>query len=123
MKEPIFQNRSEHQKGWGIEVWIVNNDLYCGKILEFDATAEFSMHYHLKKDETFFVLSGLFKIEWFDLSNADRKNKTIRAGEVVRIPTGVPHKIYCIEKGSIIEISTTHEEEDSYRVEKGDSQK
>ena len=25
-----------HEKGWGYELWIVNNNLYCGKILHFN---------------------------------------------------------------------------------------
>ena len=112
-----------HKKGWGQEIWISNNDEYCGKILEFGAGKTFSMHYHLLKREDFYVLEGRLKLEYFDLSNADRKSMELLPGDAIEIKRGVPHKITALEKSRIIEISTTHHESDSYRVEKGDSQK
>ena len=39
-------------KGWGEELVIENNELYCGKILRFNGGCKFSMHYHMNKDET-----------------------------------------------------------------------
>ena len=27
----------EVQKGWGKEIWLANNNKYCGKILKFNA--------------------------------------------------------------------------------------
>ena len=44
-----------HPKGWGYEKWIVNNDLYCGKVLFFERGKKCSWHYHKVKDETFYV--------------------------------------------------------------------
>lgn len=111
------------QKGWGQELWIVNNHKYCGKILEFNAGAKFSMHYHVNKEETFFVLNGHLKLYYFDLSNAEPKYEDLRSGDVVDIPQYNPHKIEAIEDSTIIEISTHHEDSDSYRIAKGDSQK
>ena len=37
------------EKGWGHEVHIINNTMYCGKILHFNAGGEMSMHYHINK--------------------------------------------------------------------------
>ena len=45
-------------KGWGYEKWIVNNELYCGKLLFFNAGKRCSWHYHKLKDETFYIQSG-----------------------------------------------------------------
>ena len=45
-----------HPKGWGYENWIVNNEMYCGKVLFFEAEKKCSWHYHVLKDETFFIL-------------------------------------------------------------------
>ncbi len=39
-------------KGWGYEIWITNNEKYCGKLLCFEEGKKFSMHYHMIKDET-----------------------------------------------------------------------
>ena len=53
-----------HEKGWGYELWIVNNDLYCGKILHFNKGKKCSWHYHKIKQETFYVQKGKLKI-WY----------------------------------------------------------
>ena len=42
-------------KGWGEELIIENNEMYCGKLLIFKKGCRFSMHYHLIKDETWYV--------------------------------------------------------------------
>jgi mannose-6-phosphate isomerase-like protein (cupin superfamily) len=45
-------------KSWGYERWMVNNEMYCGKILFFAKNHKCSFHYHKLKDETFYVQSG-----------------------------------------------------------------
>src|SRR5262252_2427182 len=42
-------------KGWGREVWIVNGDLYCGKILEIRKGKRCSLHFHKIKNESFYL--------------------------------------------------------------------
>tara|TARA_B100001029_G_scaffold45151_1_gene35639 strand:+ start:791 stop:958 length:168 start_codon:yes stop_codon:yes gene_type:complete len=42
-------------KGWGYEKWICNTPDYCGKILFFEKGKRCSWHYHLLKDETFYL--------------------------------------------------------------------
>ena len=58
-------------KGWGHEVIFVNNELYCGKLLVFKKGAKFSMHYHLIKDETWYVDKGEFVYRWIDTETAE----------------------------------------------------
>ena len=58
-----------HEKGWGYELWIVNNNLYCGKILHFNKGKKCSWHYHKVKQETFYVQKGKLKIYNIELSN------------------------------------------------------
>ena len=113
----------EVKKGWGKEIWLANNNKYCGKILKFNAGSKFSMHYHVDKEETFYILDGHLKLKYFDLSNAEEKIQDLYSGDVVDIPQFNPHKIEAIKESTIIEISTHHEDSDSYRIEKGDSQK
>lgn len=111
------------KKGWGQELWIVNNDEFCGKILSFDEGAEFSMHNHHKKREIFFVVNGELLVTGIDTSNATRFTLQLFPGDVLDVPRFAFHKIKAVTASNIIEISTTHEESDSYRVEPGDSQK
>ena len=110
-------------KGWGHEVIFVNNDKYCGKILHFNTGGRFSMHYHLKKQETWYVASGRFQFKYIDTRNADILETTLNVGDSVTNQLGEPHQIICLEEGDIFEVSTTHYDSDSYRVMKGDSQK
>jgi mannose-6-phosphate isomerase-like protein (cupin superfamily) len=109
-------------KGWGYELIIVNRDDYCGKILHFNKDAKFSLHFHMKKTETWYVQSGSFILTLIDTTNADKKNYALAPGHVITIEPGLPHQITCIEEGDVYEFSTHHEDCDSYRVEKGNSQ-
>jgi mannose-6-phosphate isomerase-like protein (cupin superfamily) len=78
------------------------------------------MHFHIKKDETFLISKGkiLLNIIYKD---GDRKIFTLKMGDVFHIPPGLIHQFVGIEEENyIIEFSTQHFEEDSYRVERGD---
>ena len=110
------------KKGWGHEVIFVNNDLYCGKILHFNKGAKFSMHYHLKKKESWYVSSGKFLFKYIDTKTADILETTLDIGDTITNEIGEPHQIICLEEGDVLEVSTTHYDSDSYRVMKGDSQ-
>tara|TARA_B100000780_G_C21070053_1_gene430521 strand:- start:6 stop:410 length:405 start_codon:yes stop_codon:yes gene_type:complete len=119
------------RKGWGEELIIENNDMYCGKILLFDKGSKFSMHYHMNKDETWYVEFGEFIYRWIDTKTAKLNEMKLKAGDVVRQRPGQPHQLEVISKensrrdfvaGKIFEVSTYHEDADSYRVIKGDSQ-
>ena len=102
---------------------ITNNELYCGKILMFKKGCKFSMHYHLIKDETWFIAEGEFLYRWIDTETADIYEEELKPGDVVRQLPGQPHQLMAHTDGSIIEVSTEHFDDDSYRVSKGDSQK
>lgn len=110
------------EKGWGHEVIFVNNEKYCGKILHFKKNSKFSMHYHIKKTETWFVSSGTFTFLSIDTSNATVISQILQKGDVITNKIGQPHQIICEEEGDIFEVSTQHFDSDSYRVFKGDSQ-
>lgn len=110
-------------KAWGSEQWIINNDLYCAKILSFGAGRSFSNHFHFSKIETWYVLVGSLILEYFDLSNASVKTKTVSVGDVIHVPRGNPHKLTALIDSVIWETSTHHDDFDSYKIGKGDSQK
>src|SRR3989338_4850995 len=112
-----------HKKGWGEEVWMVNNDKYCGKLLKFKRGAKFSDHFHRVKDETWYVLSGELELRHYNLANADRIMLVLKVGDVVHIPPGNPHQLIARTEAIVIEISTPHHDADSYRIGKGDNQK
>ena len=110
-------------KGWGSELIWATNDKYCGKMMNFNENAKFSMHFHREKDETWYVLSGTFEVEWIDTADASIHSKTLVAGDTWRNYPLLPHRLTCINAGTVIEVSTPDSVEDNYRVFPGDSQK
>lgn len=122
--QPITFNTPEvHPKGWGNELWIQNCPEYCGKVLKFNKGASFSNHYHWHKKESWYVVYGQLLMRYYNLSNADQKERIIYEGEVVNIPAGNPHQLTALDDSMIFEVSSMHEDTDSYRIGKGDSQK
>ena len=114
----------EHvNKKWGEEVIIHNGYEYCGKILRFKPNGMFSMHFHAEKSESWYVNKGEFVMDYIDTETAERKTIVLKQGMVVDIPKYQPHKLFTLDGGEIFEVSTQHFDDDSYRVEKGDSQK
>lgn len=110
------------KKGWGHEYIFATNEKYCGKLLKFNQGAKFSMHFHAEKDETWYVLSGQFKVIVINTDNASTTEHLLMEGDVWRNKPLLPHQVICIEEGTLIEVSTPDSVEDNYRVAKGDSQ-
>ena len=99
----------EHEKVWGRELWIANNDMYCGKILELNGGFRCSIHHHKNKDETFFILEGLVFME------VGNESSVMEPGDILRLEPGAKHRFTGLHDSKIIEFSTHHEEGDSYR--------
>ena len=110
-------------KGWGSEIIWESNDLYCGKFLNFNKGARFSMHFHKDKDETWYVLKGKFLVKSIDTKTSEIHETVLVEGSTWRNRPLEPHQLVCQEDGRIIEVSTKDTPEDNYRVMPGDSQK
>ncbi len=98
-------------KKWGEEMWLVNNGLYCGKLLFLKKNATCSYHYHKIKQETFYVPDGevVLTIEGKDyILDPYARPKTIMPGE--------KHKFFGLKKSVIIEVSTHHSDNDVFRL-------
>ncbi len=99
------------EKAWGSEVWIVNCEEYCGKLLYLTKDAESSLHYHPKKKETFYCLQGQVGLQVNDRGyqlNPFARPKTIMPGE--------KHQFLGITDAVIMEISTHHDDKDVVRI-------
>lgn len=118
-----MQHSGKIDKGWGHELIWATNDKYCGKLMKFNKGAKFSMHFHAEKDETWYVLDGVFEVWIINTNDASKSFKKLSAGDTWHNPPLLPHQLVCIEEGTIIEVSTADSVEDNYRVAPGDSQK
>ncbi len=122
-KIPESYKPEHHLKGWGHEDWIDNNKEYCGKLLFFKKDKRCSFDYHKKKHETFHLFSGKVKIQtgWGDdLNGLEIKSCILNPGDCLKIPRGLRHQIIALKDSNLFEFSTTHSEEDSKRIIKGD---
>jgi mannose-6-phosphate isomerase-like protein (cupin superfamily) len=113
-----IQHPKRIEKKWGYELWIHNDTDYCGKLLVFNNSGnKFSMHYHMIKDETWYVQEGAFQFDWIDTENGERLYTQIQKGDVIEIKKGLPHQLTALTDGAtIFEVSTQHFDEDSYRI-------
>jgi mannose-1-phosphate guanylyltransferase len=108
------------ERGWGGEVWIENIPQYCGKILEVKANKRGSLHFHMKKTETMYLLKGFVELLFVDPDSGKEYTVAMSPGDSLLIPAGQVHQIHALQDSEILEVSTMHEESDSYRVLKGD---
>lgn len=120
IKKNTLYEVHKQDRGWGYELWIENLPEYCGKILHIYKDKRGSLHFHLKKLETMLLTSGLVDIRFVDTDTGKEYCVHLCPGDSIKIPRGQPHQIIALEESEIIEFSTTHEETDSYRIQKGD---
>jgi len=106
------------EKEWGHELIFHNNDEFCGKLLVFPKSgSSFSMHYHMLKNEAWYVQVGSFEFEWIDTVEGQLYHDYLTPGDCVDINTGQPHRLTSMKANSIIfEVSTQHFDSDSYRI-------
>jgi mannose-6-phosphate isomerase-like protein (cupin superfamily) len=108
-------------KGWGREVWIANNPLYCGKILEIRKGKRCSLHFHRLKTESFYLRCGRLRVRVRDSPESPESDEfEMSAGDCMDVPPGLVHQMEAIEDSELIEFSTEHFESDSHRLAKGD---
>ena len=78
------------EKLWGYELWIHNDEEYCGKLLVFEKKmANFSMHYHLKKKETWYIQQGSFQFNWIDVEEGLHDSRILKVGDSVCVVTAL----------------------------------
>ncbi len=109
----MAHHMEEVKKVWGSETILVNNDLYCGKLLHIDKGATCSYHYHPVKQETFHCLEGEVLLSV--------KGAEFLLEEPYTINPNTPHKFYGITDAVILEVSTPHSDEDVVRLEESNS--
>ncbi|MCK9458478.1 MAG: cupin domain-containing protein [Proteobacteria bacterium] len=98
------------EKVWGNEVWLVNRE-YCGKFLNLKKGFKCSLHCHHIKDETFIIMDGKVLME------VDGQIRTMGPMDIQTIEPHQKHRFTGLEDSKILEISTHHEDSDSYREE------
>jgi D-lyxose ketol-isomerase len=109
-------------KAWGSERWLTNEAEYCGKILTLQPGHMCSKHYHRNKAESFSVLEGWVRVEvWPEVGKEGPPERLELIGYgsgTLCLPPLTPHRFWAmINTAKMIEVSTHHEDSDSYRLE------
>lgn len=122
-------------KNWGHELWISNSEKYCGKRLFMAKGCSLSLHFHLLKEESFFVERGKLKVFYHDdhkmvQEYLDKHGKDVmysvldfvvlEEGDNFHVPPGLVHQMIALKETVFFEFSTQHFDEDSHRILKGD---
>jgi len=114
----MISNEGVLDKNWGYELIWASNENYCGKIIVFRrAGNKTSMLFHTKKNKTWFINSGSFKIKWIKTDTAEVLEKTLTEGETWSIDPLTPHQLEClIDNSSLTEVSTPDLLDDYHRI-------
>jgi len=128
------------EKKWGHELCVVTKHPvdgpagYSGKILTLDYGWQCSIHYHVHKTETFFVLEGKLVLELYDLKasfvkTAPPRNPSmddvrlaistvLEPGQGMTLDPLTPHRFWTVtlDGCKFVEFSTPDDPSDSYRI-------
>ena len=112
------------KKGWGRELIFADVYNYAGKILEVKPGGLMSLHFHIIKHETWYVLDGEVEVVWIETDDGEPNQMTLRPGDVWTNEPGLPHRLKNVSEHTcrILEASTYDDPDDNYRVQPGDSQ-
>ncbi len=116
-------------KKWGHEKWITDDGGtetgYCGKILVYHPGPQSSFHYHPRKHETMYVVSGVGVVETLPPNvsieewtpETELVKETLTAGMTLVFPPNTPHRLRAsLETLTIFEVSTPHDDNDVVRL-------
>ena len=101
-------------KPWGHELIWAHTERYVGKVLHIKKGESLSYQYHVVKDETIRLLTGLLEMD----IEADGQPGKLRLtpGQCLHITPGMKHRMIAIEDCDVLEVSTP-ELDDVVRLE------
>jgi mannose-6-phosphate isomerase-like protein (cupin superfamily) len=106
------------EKYWGDMSTLFDQDGYSIKKIRMKAGTQSSMEYHVHKKESYYIEKGLLQLG-LRIGRGENKSLVLSEGDVVHIPVGLMHMRMAIQDTTIIEVSTTDDDNDSHIVEDG----
>ncbi len=103
------------EKPWGYELLYAHTDKYVGKVIFVKKGHRLSLQYHLRKDESMYILSGKARID----SGEDEARLTsvvFEPGGIIRMKPLTRHRVEAQEDLTLLEVSTP-ELEDVVRLQ------
>jgi dTDP-4-dehydrorhamnose 3,5-epimerase-like enzyme len=77
-------------------------------------------HYHVKKEEIFYVFQGKVKASFIDMDTLQKEEKILEKGDKIKVKPRCGHLFYGLEDTLVIEYSPqSYDERDTYKIELG----
>ena len=103
------------EKPWGHEKVWANNENYAAKFLHINAGSKLSLQYHVKKQETIYVLEGKLYLHY---GSKDRQEvKVMSPGETFHIKPRMVHRFEARDVPIVLVEVSTPELDDIVRLE------
>jgi len=103
------------EKPWGHELRWAITDRYLGKLIHVNKGQQLSLQYHVQKDETIFIASGLLDLVLED-DGGDLHVHRMTPGMAARVRPGRRHRFMGVEDTDLFEVSSP-EIDDVVRLE------
>jgi len=103
------------EKPWGYELRWAVTDRYLGKLIHVDRGQRLSLQYHVQKDETIYIATGLLDLVLEDDTGEVRTHR-LSPGMSARVRPGRRHRFIAVEDTDLFEVSSP-EIDDVVRLE------
>jgi len=114
--DPVQQaGAARVDKPWGFELRWAITDRYLGKLIHVGAGHQLSLQYHVQKDESIFVTSGLLDLVLED-DQGELRTHRLEPGMSARVRAGRRHRFVAVEDTDLFEVSSP-EIDDVVRLE------
>ena len=114
MTEDLIAQGRRVEKPWGYELIWAHTDRYVGKVLHVNKGESLSYQYHVVKDETIRLLSGVLSMD-IEI-DGERGKLELMPGDCLHIVPGMKHRMIALEDCDVLEVSTP-ELDDVVRLE------
>jgi mannose-6-phosphate isomerase-like protein (cupin superfamily) len=102
-------------KPWGYELRWAVTDRYLGKLIHINGGQQLSLQYHVQKDESILIMSGLIDLVLEDDGGEVRTHR-MSPGMTARVRPGRRHRFVAVEESELLEVSSP-EIDDVVRLE------
>jgi quercetin dioxygenase-like cupin family protein len=102
-------------KPWGYELRWAVNERYAGKLIHIEEGHLLSLQYHVQKEESIHVVSGVMDLQ-LESNSGEIETHRLTAGMSAHIRPGRQHRFIAVEDTDLFEVSSP-EIDDVVRIE------
>ena len=116
-KEITGEKRWEEERGEFAQV-AYHEEMHHLAVFEIRKGYSRGNHYHEKKEEVFYLVSGKLRALLVDMDTLDQEEKILRKGDKIRIKPRCGHLFYGLQDALVVEYSPQpYDNEDNYKLD------